>query len=104
MMMEGRSLFACAGAAACWVAAVAFDAVVSAPTGGPCTVGTPTVTPYLDVVGVEHSQRGDEQIARDADAGGARIDRATWRNQEHAARFGARNRLQGRDPGAPHFP
>jgi hypothetical protein len=34
MMIEGRSLvFDCAGNAACWVAVLAFDAVVSAATG-----------------------------------------------------------------------
>src|ERR1700738_903781 len=45
MIMEGRSLlFDCDGNACC-VAAVAFDAVVSAATGGGGTVGTPIVVP-----------------------------------------------------------
>ena len=43
---EGRSLFDCDGRAACCVAAVALEAVVSAATGGPCTVGMPMEVPW----------------------------------------------------------
>src|SRR5678809_1391499 len=45
MITEGWLLFDGGGAAACCEAAAVFDAAVSAPTGGPCTVGTPLEVP-----------------------------------------------------------
>jgi hypothetical protein len=44
MMLEGRSLFDCAGATVGWVAAVLLEADVSA-TGGGGAVGMPVVIP-----------------------------------------------------------